>query len=585
MPPSAVRFCLLAPLIKSLYGANITIVVDFRTGERQPARGQTVVGSPITQNPDIPEDPLRAEDGPELMLGLIAPVGADLTVVRRAIAEELEKVGYSTQRVRVSSLLQEIQQYSSLSELEGQSEEARVRKHMDAGTEVREKTGRGDILALMAVSKIRQIRAGCNAEKATIGLDQRPNTPLNRTAYIIDSLKHPREVESLRDIYGRAFMVIAAYSPREKRVEDMAERIMMSEHGSDRNRYRAQAETLIKIDEDEEGKELGQNVSKAFPLADCFVDVRDRISVEPEIKRFVQLMFNHPYLTPRRDEFAMFHAQSAALRSADLSRQVGAVIATEGGDIVAIGCNEVPCAEGGLYWCDDVNDARDFRLGFDKGAAIRREVLAELLHKLQEMKWLAEPRSNASVNDLTTSLLHGEDREILRGAQVTNLIEFGRTVHAEMAAITDASRRGVRIAGTTLYTTTFPCHLCARHIIAAGIGRVVFIEPYSKSKAAELYPDSMEVDKGCHDPGRVNFEPFVGIAPRQYMNLFQMRGPRKTADGKVIEWGGIKQKPKLKRFVLSYIFLEKKVEASIPDILGSAGLRLQSLEGGENHGT
>jgi cytidine deaminase len=510
------------------------------------------------------------------MLGLIGPVGADLSLVRDTLAAELLKVGYTTHRIRVSSLLHEIEKYSSLTNLEGESEESRVQRHMEAGSELREKTKRGDTLALMAVSQIRQIRAQANASKEEIPAEERPNMPLHRTAYIVDSLKHPMEVESLRDIYGRAFLVVAAYSPREKRVEDMAERIMTSVHSSDRNQHRAAAEKLIKIDEDEEGKELGQNVSSAFPLADCFVDVSDRIGILPAIERFIRLIFNHPYLTPTRDEFAMFHAQSAALRSADLSRQVGAVIATKGGDIVAIGCNEVPSAQGGLYWCDDPNDARDFRLGTDKGAVVKREVLAELLQKLKTQNWFSSARSAISVDELTKSLLHGEDREILRGAQVTNLIEFGRTVHAEMAAITDASRRGVKIDATTLYTTTFPCHLCARHIIAAGIVRVVFIEPYSKSKALELFSDSMEVDRRPPDSHRVSFQPFVGIAPRQYMNLFQMRGPRKAADGRVIEWGGTNQKPKLKRFVLSYITLEKIVEASIPKILESAGLRLQS---------
>jgi len=154
-------------------------------------------------------------------------------------------------------------------------------QHMEAGSELREKTNRGDILALMAVSKIRQIRAETNTSKTDIPLEQRPNIPLHRTAYIIDSLKHPMEVESLRDIYGRAFMVIGAYSPREKRVEDMSERIMTSVHSSDRNQHRAAAEHLIKIDEDEEGKDLGQNVSSAFPLADCFVDVSDRSGIQP----------------------------------------------------------------------------------------------------------------------------------------------------------------------------------------------------------------------------------------------------------------------------------------------------------------
>jgi deoxycytidylate deaminase len=44
-----------------------------------------------------------------------------------------------------------------------------------------------------------------------------------------------------------------------------------------------------------------------------------------------------------------------------------------------------------------------------------------------------------------------------------------------MSALLDADRRGVAVQGATLHTTTFPCHNCARHIVGAGIDRVVFI--------------------------------------------------------------------------------------------------------------
>jgi len=324
-------------------------------------------------------DPLKPDDGPELVFGLIGPVGTDLPLVRSAVTKELLEVGYEAIHVRVSSLLHQIAQYQELPALDESSEYVRVKQHMQAGTELRNKTGRGDIMALMAVSEMRRLRAQLNsARRHVLPEGSRPeDVPVHRVAYIVDSLKHPHEVESLREIYGPAFMVIAAYSSRPKRVEAMAGRIMTSVHSSARDAHRAEAEELIKIDEDEEGEELGQNVSRAFPLADCFVDVTDRARVQLALERFIKLLFSHPYLTPTRDEFAMFHASSTAHRSADLSRQVGAVIATKEGDIVAVGCNDVPKARGGLYWCDDPKDQRDFQKGFDMGARSRQEILAE----------------------------------------------------------------------------------------------------------------------------------------------------------------------------------------------------------------
>ena len=46
------------------------------------------------------------------------------------------------------------------------------------------------------------------------------------------------------------------------------------------------------------------------------------------------------------------------------------------------------------------------------------------------------------------------------------------TAHAEMEALLSCARSGVSTRGATLYSTTFPCHNCAKHIIAAGVARV-----------------------------------------------------------------------------------------------------------------
>ena len=128
----------------------------------------------------------------------------------------------------------------------------------------------------------------------------------------------------------------------------------------------------------------------------------------------------------------------------------------------------------------------------------------------------------------------------LRSGGLKDLSEFGRAVHAEMNAILDAALRGVSIHGATIYTTTFPCHNCARHIIGSGIRRVVFIEPYIKSRAEDLHEDSAKIgESGAEDDDRVVFEPFVGVAPKRYLEMFDAAGRerlghlgRKDADGR-----------------------------------------------------
>ena len=81
-----------------------------------------------------------------------------------------------------------------------------------------------------------------------------------------------------------------------------------------------------------------------------------------------------------------------------------------------------------------------------------------------------------------------------------------------------------------MYVTTFPCHLCARHIVAAGIRRLVYIEPYAKSRTADLYPDSIAIEQVSGH--KVQFEPFLGVAPSQYMKLFLKN--ERMADGRIL---------------------------------------------------
>jgi len=115
-----------------------------------------------------------------------------------------------------------------------------------------------------------------------------------------------------------------------------------------------------------------------------------------------------------------------------------------------------------------------------------------------------------------------------------NIIEFGRAVHAEMAAICYAAKIGVSLKGAYLYCTTFPCHECARHIVASGVKRVVYIEPYPKSRVRELYPDSISIDKNGAD-SHVGFVPFVGVSPRLYLRLFSGDDKRCKIEGKVAQ--------------------------------------------------
>jgi deoxycytidylate deaminase len=177
----------------------------------------------------------------------------------------------------------------------------------------------------------------------------------------------------------------------------------------------------------------------------------------------------------------MYLARTTALRSVDLSRQVGAAVFTTTHEVISLGCNEVPKPLGGTYWTGDHGDARDIEKGFDSNERIKRSLLVDFTKRLKENNFLTTETTEIDIARFIGNETSRGGK--LREAQLMDLIEFGRMIHAEMSAICDAARTGRSVRGATLYCTTFPCHMCAKHIVASGIKKVVYIEPYPKSYA------------------------------------------------------------------------------------------------------
>jgi deoxycytidylate deaminase len=467
--------------------------------------------------------------GPEIVFALVGAIGTDLEIISRCLLTSLAGVNYEGLPVQVSELMHgvDLDRWKKMAEKPAYE---RYDGHMTGGNELRKLLSRGDALSMLAVGAIREARQERNGDS---------DSPLVRHAYILKSLKHPSEAKALRNIYGPSFYLIAAYCPRDIRRRNLAQKLAESEYSLQHDQYFDKAEALMKRDESErDTNDFGQNVRDTFPLADVFVDASNGESAVASIERFIDLLFGTRIHTPTKDEYGMFHAQAASLRSAALGRQVGATITTVGGDIVAIGTNEVPRAGGGLYWCDDEPDMRDFKLGYEISDKIKHRVLADVISRLQNRGWLCEEKRKTPIEQLVEQAFAEGSSSLMKGSHLANSIEYFRAVHAEMAAIVDAARRGVSVKDGILFCTTFPCHDCAKHIVAAGIQRVIYVEPYPKSLAPELYLDSIAVDQrrpknvqgGAAAVGYVSFESFVGVAPRQYMDLFVM-GERKTKAG------------------------------------------------------
>ena len=136
---------------------------------------------------------------------------------------------------------------------------------------------------------------------------------------------------------------------------------------------------------------------------------------------------------PSWDEYFMSIAYQVATRSTCIRRKVGALLVRDK-RILTTGYNGPPS---GLPHCTDVGCLRD-KLGVPAG----------------------------------------QRHELCRG------------LHAEQNALIQAAIYGVSVKGATLYCTHYPCSLCAKMLINAGVVKVVVAEEYPDELARQFFAEA-----------------------------------------------------------------------------------------------
>ncbi len=379
-----------------------------------------------------------------------------------------------------------------------------------------------------------------------------------RQVHIIDSIKHPEELKLLRATYGEIFWLVGIFAPLAVREQ----RLMFQQHLD-----KAAIGAIVQRDYTE-NEDHGQKVRDVFYQADFFVrnDQENTSRFRQELDRFIEVIFGGLVHTPTLDESSMYAAYAEAAKSACLSRQVGAAIVSRGGELIGLGRNDVPRFGGGLYSEDDKEcDHRchawqDRRCHNDKKKdGLYQQIFARL--------------SKAGLLVGATSA--DEVTKVLMGTDVRALIEYSRAVHAEMDAITSVARtHKAGILDGTLYSTTFPCHSCARHIVASGLRRVFFIEPYPKSLATELHSDAVSESEG-DDGKKVLFLQYSGIAPKNVLKLFNVGLTRKDRGGKLKQFNKKTATPVVAVSLDDYATHEKWVIAELTENEKQASERKQ----------
>jgi deoxycytidylate deaminase len=441
----------------------------------------------------------------ELVIALCGPIGSPIHDVAKAFKECLEK-SFGYDYAHILKLSWQIEKLGG-SAPPG-SEYQRVKYLIDKGDELRERYGAG-VLTELAVSEIALDRQKNKKKDGPETFEPR------RVCHIIDSIKNQQELDLLRLVYRDMVYVVGVYAPQARRTKSLEQKGMSLQ----------QIYTLIDRDSGEEFAH-GQTVRDTFPNADFFlrIDSNSGSQVEARVERFLNLILGVKVMTPTYSETAMYAAASAAGNSACLSRQVGAAITDAKGDVIATGWNDVPKFGGGLYAADpngDPNADHDLRC-WNKGGKCynddEKHLIAEMLvDELVGTKTIAESDREKAKN------------AILANGKLKNLIEFSRSVHAEMHAIINAGKNGVALVGSKLFVTTYPCHSCARHIVAAGISEVYFIEPYRKSLATKLHDDAITEDES--DTKKVRVLPYDGVAPTRYLKLFRVPPDSRKSKG------------------------------------------------------
>ncbi|MFF7062473.1 anti-phage dCTP deaminase [Pseudomonas sp. NPDC008258] len=529
-------------------------------------------GTAKTNNIDTDKDlkeKIKSRRTNELVIGVCGAVGCNLQDVVSELKDQFGAFSYEVTIVKVSSLIKELAaKHHDLSRIgpdidsiESLDFFSRYTALQDLGNAIRDKFT-DDTLATQAIKFIsanRQVKMNASGDAVP-----------PRAVYIVDQLKHPAEVELFRLTYRNAFFLVGVMSPQNARLEYLQSEGLIP----------VEAQNLVERDR-KDNVTHGQQLEKTIHRSDFFVkhSLKSSGNITKPCKRFVGLVHGENGITPTRDEAGMYAAYAASLKSACLSRQVGAAIANAAGDVISVGWNDVPAGGGGLYNEDSENDQRCVVHGKkcyndDTKQRLAKDIVA-ILSKAKSSEnspVRSRPEKDEALHALipvTTdteekkALLSSVDasrlaKQILEITALGSIIEYSRAIHAEMEAILNIARSGKSSTlGSVMYTTTYPCHNCARHIIASGISRVVYIEPYEKSLAMKLHSDAISIDESSS--GKVLFENFQGVSPTRYTTLFAFSHRRKDNNGQAVRIVGKDASLISHEYLDSYLDVESKV--------------------------
>ncbi len=226
---------------------------------------------------------------PELVFALVGAAGTRLADLSQELKAALANFGYHSVDIRLSGLLCNFVDWTNQI---GTGEFDRIRHLQDVGNALRSRLVDGAALARAGIADIREKRAASSGS---------PDSPASAHAYILHQLKHPDEVDLLRQVYGSSFLLIAGHAPRAERVRHLSHLMARKEDQPGQvPRFEGKAIEVIDIDEKQDN-DLWQNTRDTYPKADFFANL-GLAAGEKEIRRFVDfaLWSSVPHALARR---------------------------------------------------------------------------------------------------------------------------------------------------------------------------------------------------------------------------------------------------------------------------------------------
>jgi len=291
-----------------------------------------------------------------LVIGISGPYGAGASSLSQEIVELLTNwPGCKVNAIHVSDLIKNYSNKIGLSRNVPEDDSSERRKKLqEAGTALRRKDPK--LTSKMIVAEI--------SKEAITWEKSHGFSNIGTTIFVVDCLKNSIEANEFKRIYGDEFYLVYVHASREARWRRQVD------YRGWKESERVEFEERDKVDYNEKAADpqvgnAGQEVGKLSSMADYYiVNNQNRENLRAEANRLLNLLFGDGKNQPTINERSMHLAFSASNRSYCLSRQVGAAIVDRDGNVLGIGHNDVPKANGGLYTQEEgQNDKRCYLVG------------------------------------------------------------------------------------------------------------------------------------------------------------------------------------------------------------------------------